>query len=316
MGELHPVMQRVIDQGSKAAEAAKPGGFDAMSLEEIRAFVSQGRPPAATLPWIHDVRDIQIPGPGGEIPLRIYRPSDALGLPALVWFHGGGWFLGDLDGSEHHCRRLAVEVGCVVVSADYRLAPETPFPGAIDDCYAATAWVASSAVELGVDPARIAVGGDSSGGNLAACVALCARADGPPLAYQLLVYPVVDADFDRPSYRENGEGYSLTRQAVRRCWDCYVPNVAERKNPLVAPIHAPDLSGIPAALIITAEFDPLRDEGDAYGAALRKAGVDAVTQRYDGMIHGFFGMVTPVPVEQIDASFEAAVSALRVAFDV
>ena len=232
-----------------------------------------------------------------------------------MWFHGGGWVLGDLDTGEFKCRKLAHDVGCVVVSVDYRCAPETPFPGAIDDCFAATLWAASSADELGVDPSHIAVAGDSAGGNLAACVALRARDAGLNLVFQLLVYPVIEANFDRASYSENAEGYLLTASAMKWFWDCYVPNIADRNHPDVAPICASDLSGLPPALVMTAEFDPLRDEAEDYGQALKAAGVDTVTRRYIGMTHAFYMLPTETPVAEIDAATDESTEALRWAFN-
>jgi len=285
-------------------------------VEQARAFFFIAIMPDVALPSVYQVEDRSIPGPGGEIPIRIFRPNAQKDLAVLMWFHGGGWVLGNVDGCELNCRKLANEAGCVVVAVDYRLAPETTFPGAIDDCSTATAWVASSAVELGIDPRRIAVGGDSAGGNLAACVAYRAREQGPRLAFQLLVYPVIDADFDRPSYLDNGQGYVLTRNAMRWYWDCYVPDLSQRRNPSVSPIHATDLSGLAAALVITAEYDPLRDEGEAYGAALHSAGVPAETRRYNGMIHGFFNMITDQPVDEIQAALRDAAASLKKAFNI
>jgi len=232
-----------------------------------------------------------------------------------VWFHGGGWVWGTLDGAELNCRKFANEAQCVVVSVDYRLAPETPFPGAIDDCCAVTAWVAEAAVQLNIDKTRIAVGGDSAGGNLAACVAYRCRDKGPKLVFQLLIYPVIDADFTRPSYIENGKDYVLTRAFMEWFWNCYVPNVADRKNPLVAPIHASDLSRLSSAHIITAEFDPLRDEGEAYGESLKSAGVKAEIYRYDGMIHGFYNLLTPEPIDEVIKATRIATDALKSAFN-
>jgi acetyl esterase len=283
-------------------------------VEKARAFLAALAPPAETLPPIHRVESRAIPGPGGEIPVRIYHPSDQDHLPVLMWFHGGGWVLGTLDFAEATCRMLANRVGCAVVSVDYRLAPETPFPGAVEDCLAATRWVASSAAELGIDAGRIAVGGDSAGGNLAACVAYCAREIGQELALQLLVYPVIDADFDRPSYIDNAEGYLLTRNAMQWYWDRYVPDHAQRRDPRVSPIHASKLSGLAPAFILTAEFDPLRDEAEAYGEALAAAGVAATTKRYEGVIHGFFGIPTEGPVEEVALAANDAVEVLQRVF--
>ncbi|MEN8159131.1 MAG: alpha/beta hydrolase, partial [Myxococcota bacterium] len=212
-------------------------------------------------------------------------------LPALVYFHGGGWVIGSIDTHDGSCRDLANRIGCVVVSVDYRLAPENPYPAAAEDCYAATKWVSENAAAVGVDPGRIAIGGDSAGGNLTAAVALMARDRGAPaLRHQLLVYPVTDADFSRPSYRENAEGYLLTTKAMEWFWGHYVPDPARRQDAYAAPLRAPDLSGLPPAFVLTAEYDPLRDEGEALAARLEQAGVPTRLTRYEGAIHGFFAM--------------------------
>jgi acetyl esterase len=208
-----------------------------------------------------------------------------------VWFHGGGWVVGDLETADPTARHLTAGATCVVISVDYRLAPETKFPGAADDCYAATVWAAQQAPRLNGDPSKIAVGGDSAGGNLAAAVALMARERGGlSLAFQLLVYPVTARDFDMPSYRQNAEGYGLTLDAMRWYWDHYLQHPDDASNPYAAPLVAENLKGLPPALVITAECDPLRDEGEAFAKRLQAAGVPTTYSRYNGMIHGFFGM--------------------------
>jgi acetyl esterase len=235
--------------------------------------------------------DRRIPGPGGEVPVRIYTPNATAPLPLLVYFHGGGWVLGGLDTHDGTCRELANGAGCVVVSVDYRLAPEHKFPAAAEDCYAASQWAAAHAAELGADAKRVAVGGDSAGGNLAAAVAQMARdRGGPPLVFQLLIYPVIAAAFDTQSYRDNAEGYLLTAGDMRWFWNHYLATPADAANPHAAPLSARTLAGLPPALVITAEFDPLRDEGELYAHRLEEAGVPTRLSRYDGMIHGFFGM--------------------------
>jgi acetyl esterase len=271
--------------------------------------------PRAAGPEVAKVEDSRTPGPGPEIPVRIYTPAGAGPFPILAWFHGGGWVVGDLDTADPTARHLAVEAGCVVVSVDYRLAPETKFPGAADDCYAATVWAAQNAARLNGDADRLAVGGDSAGGNLAAAVALMARDRGkPPLVFQLLVYPVTACDFDTASYRQNAEGYMLTRDGMRWYWDHYLSTPADASNPYAAPLVAQDLSGLPAALVITAEFDPLCDEGEVYGRRLQAAGVPTTCSRYDGMIHGFFGM--PAVLDKGQRAIAEASAALRRAFAV
>lgn len=269
--------------------------------------------PRAPGPAVAKVEDRTIPGPGGEIPVRIYTPEGQGPFPGLAWFHGGGWVVGDLDTADGSARHLCVGANCVVVSVDYRLAPETKFPGAADDCYAATQWLAANAASLNVDPDRIATGGDSAGGNLSAAVSLMSRdRGGCDLVFQLLVYPVTERNFDNVSYTENGEGYSLTRDGMIWFWDHYLSSEADATNPYAAPIHAADLSGQPPALVITAEYDPLRDEGEAYAHKLSEAGVPTVCTRYDGMIHGFFGMVAAV--DKSREAVEQASACLREAF--
>jgi len=315
MSQLHPEIRKIIDAIDEELHNRGLTDLYTAGVETAREFLETWVTPEAERPAIHHIEDRSVPGPGGSIPVRIFRPRAAdEAMPVLMWYHGGGWVLGSLDLAEVNCRQLANDADCVVISVDYRLAPEHPFPAAIDDCLAATAWVQANAEQFGIDPRRIAVAGDSAGGNLAACVAYGARAWELPLVLQLLVYPVIDADFERPSYVENAEGFLLTRDAMRFYWDCYVAERGRRTHPGVAPIHAADLSGLSAAWIITAEFDPLRDEGEAYGEALRAAGVDATTKRYDGVIHGFFNMPTEEPVAEIAAATQEATTALRQAF--
>jgi acetyl esterase len=221
--------------------------------------------------------------------------------------------VGNLETADGTARRLTAQADCVVVSVDYRLAPEARFPAAPEDCYAVTQWVAGNAGSINADPGKIAVGGDSSGGNLAAVVSLMARdRGGPSLAFQLLIYPVIARDFDTGSYRQNAEGYGLTGDAMKWYWDLYLANDADASNPYVAPLLARDLSGLPPALVITAEFDPLRDEGEAYAQSLQAAGVTTKRSRYDGMIHGFFGM--PAFIDRGRIAVDEASSALKAAF--
>ena len=283
---LDPGLKLVLDQ-----LAANPGPqLHELPVAEARVFFEQMQLPRPEVK-IAKVEDRRIPGPAGEIPVRIYRP-DARGLlPALVYFHGGGWVIGSIETHDGSCRELANRVGCTVVSVDYRLAPEHRHPAAAEDCFAATKWVAENAASLGVDPKRIAIGGDSAGGNLAAAVALMARdRRGPALRFQLLIYPVTDADFTRASYRENAEGYLLTTKAMEWFWDHYLPEAAQRREPYASPLRAKELAGLPPAFVITAEYDPLRDEGEAYARRLQQAGVATKLTRYHGAIHGFFAM--------------------------
>jgi len=233
-----------------------------------------------------------IPGPGGEIPIRIYQPVPGDNLPILVYFHGGGFRIGDLDTHDGICRALALGASAVVVSVDYRRAPEHPFPAAVEDCYAATEWVFSNAADIGVDSTRIAVGGDSAGGNLAAVTALKARdLGGPGLVFQLLVYPATDlSSYDTDSWKDLGTDYFPTREWSEFTREQYTPHQADRTRPWASPLLASDHSSLPKALVITAQFDPLRDEGQAYATKLRSAGVEARHIRYEGVPHGFFGV--------------------------
>jgi acetyl esterase len=234
------------------------------------------------------VEDRTIPGPAGEIPVRIYTPEGSGPFPVLVFFHGGGFVIGDLDTHDGACRELCNGATAVVVAVDYRLAPEHPYPAAPEDCFAALQWVHANAASINGDPDRLAVAGDSAGGNLAAVISLMARDNGgPALRAQILVYPATDLTMSHPSIDENGEGYLLTKESMEWFMGHYRPDVADQK---ASPMAAADLSGLPPALVITGEFDPLRDEGEAYAERLRAAGVPVVQTRYDGMIHGFFGL--------------------------
>jgi len=232
-----------------------------------------------------------IPGPVQQIPVRVYRPTLEQDLPALMYFHGGGFVICNLDTHDRMCRSLARASGCVVVSVDYRLAPEHRFPAAAEDAYGATRYVAEHAAEFGVDPARIAVGGDSAGGNLATVVALMARdRGGPALKFQLLIYPLTDFADNSPSMREYGENHFLSHALMDWFADSYVPSAEDRRAPYASPSFASDLTGLPAAMVITGECDPLRDQAEAYARKLQSAGVAVVLKRYDGMIHPFFSL--------------------------
>lgn len=278
----------------------------------VRAIMDGGRFPPPDLPLAEIVNDT-IPGPAGPIPVRIYRAALEPDQPAIVYFHGGGFVVGNLDSHDGTCRRLCKAVGCTVISVDYRLAPEHPYPAAVDDCYAATQWVADNAPQMKVDPARIAVAGDSAGGNLAAVVALAARdRGGPKLCHQLLTYPVTDMAFRSESYVSNGQGYFLTRDMMVWFGEQYVPADWNVEDPLLSPLYAKDLSGLPPATVITAEFDPLRDEGEAYAARLREAGVATRLIRYDGVFHGFFSMNGMI--DQADEAHAFAATELKKAF--
>ncbi|MEX2207116.1 MAG: alpha/beta hydrolase [Myxococcota bacterium] len=280
----------------------------------FRAQVREMRVAAPEEP-IGSVENRSIPGPAGSLPVRVYTPRkrEPGALPVLAFFHGGGFVIGDLDSHDGTCRALANAARCAVVAVDYRLAPEAKFPAAAEDCYAATCWIAEHAGALGIDASRIAVGGDSAGGNLAAVTALLARdRRGPRLTHQLLVYPVIDCAFETASYRENAEGYFLTREMMRWFWHHYLDKPEQAADPYASPIRAATLSGVAPATVITAEYDPLRDEGEAYASRLLEEGVPTTVTRYDGVIHGFFGMGNVI--EKAKLAVAQAARELRVAF--
>ncbi|MGH0030083.1 MAG: alpha/beta hydrolase [Myxococcota bacterium] len=285
----------MLDPQAKALLDTMPPlpDFDDIPLEVLRQGMSaqNSLAPGQEPEPVAKVENRTVPGPAGEVPVRVYTPEGAGPFPALVYFHGGGFVLCDLDTHDGSCRSLANGAGVVVVSVDYRLAPEHKWPAGPEDCYAATRWVVENAGEIGVDPARVAIGGDSAGGNMTAVVALMARdRGGPSLRHQLLVYPVTNHDFGTASYAENAEGYFLTTASMQWFWRQYLADPADGASPYASPLRADDLSGLPPALCITAGYDPLRDEGEAYAERLREAGNDVTLSRYPGMFHGFFAM--------------------------
>ncbi len=297
------VMEQVAALGFPAAHTVSPA--------EARANAQKR--PRAPGPEVARVENRTIPSPDGAVPVRIYTPEGDGPFPILAWYHGGGWVVGDLESADGTARNLCVGGQCVVVSVDYRLAPETKFPGPAEDCWAATTWAVDNASSINGDPSRLAVGGDSSGGNLAAAMCLMAAdRNGPEIALQLLVYPVTDVNFDTASYGENAEGYSLTKTTMQWYWEHYLSSEEDAANPYAAPLQAKSLAGQPSALVITAEFDPLRDEGEAYAKRLQEAGVETTATRYDGMIHGFFSMGAVVDKGQ--QAVDEASAALRNAF--
>ena len=288
-----------IDPVLLAVLEAFPMQFDdlgSMTAQEVRTLFEQGNPPPGE--DVASVEDLEVPGPDGPLPVRVYRPDGAaVPAPVVVFFHGGGWVLGSIATHDATCRGLANRTGAVYVSVDYRLAPEHPYPAAPEDCYAATCWVADHAADLGVDPGRLAVAGDSAGGNLAAVVCQMARdRSGPAIAFQLLIYPVTDLDFDRwPSMEENADGPLLTREGMDWFARHYVGTLPFTGDPYAAPIRAADLSGLPQAHVATAGHDPLRDEGAGYAEALAAAGVTVGYDNFATMIHGFVGFADVVP---------------------
>jgi acetyl esterase len=309
---LDPKAQALLDQ--LAAAGIQP--THTMTPAEARVMMTRRRelnPPPSDA--VASVEDRAIPGPAGEIPLRVYSPLSAQPTYGVVtYFHGGGWVIGDLESHDAVCRALSNATESVVVSVDYRLAPEHRYPAAADDAYAATVWVAQHAADLGADSTRLAVAGDSAGGNLAAAVSMMARdRGGPSIAHQALIYPVVDATFDTPSYVENGTGYSLGMADMQWFWDQYAhPDV--RSEPYAAPLRAAHFGDLPPALVLTAEYDPLRDEGEVFAARLREAQVEVTLTRYAGMMHGFIGMLGIF--EQSRAAVAEIGTAVRTAFAV
>lgn len=304
---LDPQAQQVIDQidalGLPPAHTVTP--------EQARANMKLR--PRADGPEVAKVEDRVISSPGAEVPIRIYTPEGSGPFPILLWFHGGGWVVGDLETADATARHLTVGAGCVTISVDYRLAPETKFAGAPDDCYAATEWAEQNAAEINGDSSRIAVGGDSAGGNLAAVVAQMIRDRvKPPLVFQLLVYPVSGYDFNTDSYQRNADGYLLSRDSMKWYWDQYLGDSDDATHPYAVPLKAKSFSNLPPALVITAEFDPLCDEGEAYAQCLQAAGVPTTCSRYDGMIHGFFGM--PAMLDKSKQAIAEASAALQQAF--
>ncbi len=297
-------------------EAALFGAADAPSfslgVEEARAAEYEFIEMCGPLLPMAAVEDRRVPVDGAEIGVRLYTPAGAAPFSGLVFFHGGGWVAGDLDTMDRVCRNVAHGAGCVVASVDYRRAPEHRFPVAAEDCYAATAWVAANAGALGIDPARLAVGGDSAGGNLAAVISLMARdRGGPAIAFQLMIYPVTDCSFDTPSYHDCADGFGLTRAMMEWFWEQYVPAAAERPHPYASPLRAEHHRGLPPALVQVAGYDPLRDEGRAYADRLRAAGVATEFRCYDGLVHGYLQMVT-IAAAASDATADA-IAALRAA---
>ena len=303
---LHPQAQQVIE----VARALGLPPHHTVTPQEARANAAQRlRSPG---PEVTRVDNRAVPGPAGDIPVRIYTPAGDGLFPILVWYHGGGWVVGDLESADGTARHLCVSSGCIVVSVDYRLAPEARFPEPLEDCYAATLWAGANAASLGGVNGIVAVGGDSAGGNLAAAVSIRAAQTGDiRISHQLLVYPVTDADFDTGSYLDNAAGYNLERDGMIWYWQHYLDDPADAVNPMAAPLKLDsDLLGIDAvanmaqALVITAEYDPLRDEGEAYAVLLNELGVPARASRYDGMIHGFFSLADSVDLAR-DAMDEA-----------
>ena len=296
-----------------------PVTLDPSAAHIVQLFREAGRPPLDTLsptdariaylmgravtqpepPELQSVKPLTVPGPAGPIPLRVYTPNGITGqdalAPGLVFFHGGGWVIGDLDSHDTVCRQLAAGADRIVVAVDYRLAPEHKFPAAIDDAIAATDWIAANAMQLGIDANRIVVGGDSAGGNLAAAVALHARDHGPKLSGQMLVYPVTELAMSHPSHSEPETSVLLTHTVMRWFRDHYVNSDSDHADWRGSPLRAADLKGLPPAIVVTAGADPLRDEGNEYADKLEAAGVEVTHRNWPGQFHGFFTMGKVIP---------------------
>lgn len=280
---LHPKVEKLLANLQELG--LKP--ISETPLEDARAYMIESSKLLSPPEPVDSVEDRLIDGPGGKLRVRIYKPQGE-SLPILVYCHGGGWVIGSVDSHDGYCRTLANAAQAIVVSVDYRLAPEDPFPAAAEDVYAATNWAYEIRESLGGGTGPIGIAGDSAGGNLAAVCCLMARdRGGPKIGTQVLIYPILDCDLETSSYRYFADGYFLTRDAMRWFWDQYCRDPQDRKQAYVSPLRAESLADLPPALILTAEFDPLRDEAEAYAKRLQESGVAAKAIRYDGMIHGF-----------------------------
>lgn len=279
--ELHPEINGLLQEMGSAPMPT----FSSLSPEGGREFIKGMFPEPEEPEPVGHIMDLSVTN--DDIPVRVYVPEREGPYSVLVYYHGGGWVLGDLDTYDATCRALTNEADSMVVSVDYRLAPEHKFPTPLEDCYKATQWVFDTAETLQVDTNNVAIGGDSSGGNLAAAVAQLARdRDGPSFTHQSLIYPVTDHSFDTTSYEENAKGYLLTKDDMEWFWDHYLRNDIDGKNPYASPLRAQSLKDLPPATVITCGFDPLRDEGAAYASELEAAGVDVRHVNFDACIHG------------------------------
>jgi acetyl esterase len=302
---LDPAVKGMLDLLASMGAPPLSQGTAQSGRDGFRILTVELRDPAWVVP-VGSTEDITVDGAQGPLRARVYRPEGVDSpAPTVVFFHGGGFVIGDLETHDNQCRWICRETASVVLSIDYRLAPESPFPGPVEDCLAATRWAAEHVAELGGDAGRIAVGGDSAGANLAAVVSQVARDEGgPSIAAQLLVYPAVDFVEDEgeryPSRRDNAEGYFLTVDDMAWFGSNYAGGTEDKTLPRLSPLYG-DLTGLPPAVVVTAEFDPLRDEGEAYAAALEKAGVRVLTHRFDGLVHGFFDLagLSPAAAEAV-----------------
>lgn len=317
--KLHPQAENLLHDLS---DAGVPPLYR-LSVEDARETFRDITVPEGQPESVGSVTNVEITGPSGSIPIRLYEPetdNDASTgpRPTLVFFHGGGWVVGGISSHDLTCRALANAANCVVASVAYRRAPENLFPAALEDCYAATAWVADSPTveEFAIDSDRIAVGGDSAGGTLATGVALMARdRGGPNIAHQLLVYPVTNYGFDTESYTENANGYFITRNDLERFWNDYLDRQRDGSHPYASPLTAADLTDLPPATVLTAGFDPLRDEGRAYADRLEEAGVPVTRFEYDDMIHGFLTMLDDPEWERAREAIDDLAGELQATFE-
>lgn len=295
---LHPQAAAMLEQIARQ----KSHPIDSLPVDLTRRAAIIGSGPVPNPPALANVENRIIPGPDGtDLPVRIYTPIGEGPFGICLYFHGGGWVLNSIDTHDDLVRRLCAASGCVFVNVEYRLAPEHKFPAAVEDAYSALNFVFARASELGCDATRIAVAGDSAGANLAAVACLLSRdRQGPRISFQALVYPITDCDFTRPSYRDNAEGYFLTLREMKWFWNHYVSSPEQMRDPYASPLLASSHQDLPPAFVLTAEFDPLRDEGEAYAAALQAANVPVTLNRYDGMIHAFIRRV-----QQFDAALVA-----------
>ncbi len=295
MADLEPGLRPYVDAAVAAPPAWERTLADLRAATDGEAIDLWGGVPA-----VDAIDDVELAGPGGPLRVRVYRPAGGP-HPGIVWLHGGGWVVGSLASHDPLLRALAAWTPCCVVAVDYRLAPEAPFPAALDDAWAALEWTVEQAASLGIDPERLAVGGDSAGGNLAAVVARHARDRGVGIALQALVYPVTDYDLESPSYSLHAEGLNLTRAKMRWYWDAYLAG-HDPHDPDASPLRARDLAGVAPAVVQVAEHDPLLSEGEAYARRLSDAGVAVTLTRYEGVIHGFNRMaaLTPRALEALD----------------
>ena len=293
---LDPALADLLDKMTTSTSYVRPADTDLAGARQSHEADARRFTPPGQRAAVAGVRETNIVTPAGPLPVRIYRPlSAAMPLPTIVWYHGGGWTTGSLETGDIVARALSSSTPAVVVSVAYRLSPEHPWPAATVDAAAALQWAAAYIGELGADPARIAVGGDSAGGNIAAVAAQLARDSGPRLAAQILIYPVLDLDMDRsdryPSLCDNADGYYVTRDELRWCVRNYLPAGTDPADPRISPALHPDLTGLPATVLAVAQYDPLRDQGTAYASALRAASVPVTVHPGLGLIHGCFDML-------------------------